>query len=548
MSKHLPQRYYPFSAIIGQDDFKLCLILNLIDPLIGGVLAIGDKGTGKTTLIRSIAQLMQSEGTFPFVNLPVGVTEDRLLGHIDLEKLVNDKKEVIKHGLLHQADQGILYIDEINLLQDYLTDLLLDASATGGYYLEREGLSSFFSSRFCLVGSMNPEEGELRPQLKDRFGLSLNIQTPQETSLRAQIIQHRIAFDTDPDAFYQTYLPQEKETAHKILKAKELLPSIKVDYALIEACAQLAIQHQVEGLRADILLLRTAKAFAAWQGDLTLIEKHLYAISDYVLNHRKKNNPDYSSKPPQPDNQPNPPQENTEQPKEQAAFFEALQPDNQFSKLKSVLHSSKNTPQPYIPSNGNSEKLVDVPKSLSQYLATDRFEIKNKQKEPLSTTHHIFLIDASGSMLKDRLISYAKGAIEKLSTQLKRNTEAYSIISLVEGNAKILLETAQNMQQVEQALQKLETGGKTNIIAGLKKVKQLTANPNHLHQATIITDGKFNSGGDLSEAKLAFQTYCKGLNSAQVIDAEQGIVKLGLAKQFAQQINANYEPLLIGND
>ena len=285
------QLNFPFSAIVGQDDFKLALILNLVDPLIGGVLAIGDKGTGKTTLIRSVANLMSSQQNSSFVNLPIGASEDRLLGSIDLEQLINTKKEIVNLGLMAQANEGILYVDEINLLQDYLTDILLDAAASGSYYLEREGVSHYFKSRFCLVGSMNPEEGNLRPQLKDRFGLSVTIKTPTDVVIRQQIIKQRFKFDDNPVSFIANYKSEEESISKQIEAAKKNLKAIQITDAIIEYCSELAVKHQVEGLRADILLLKTARAYVAYKNTVTITKKDVDVIANFVLNHRSLHTP-----------------------------------------------------------------------------------------------------------------------------------------------------------------------------------------------------------------------------------------------------------------
>ena len=244
---------YPFTAILHQEDLKLCLLLNLIDPSIGGVLATGDKGTAKTTMVRGLSQLMGTD--FPFVNLPIGATEDRVLGSINLEALINQKTTIVDKGLLAQAHQGFLYIDEVNLLNDYLMDVLLDASATGGYYLEREGVSQWMDSRFCLVGTMNPEEGALRPQLLDRFGLSVTIQTPKDVKTRTKIAMQRLHFDSDPTAFYQQFEVTEQAIKEQITLANQRLHTVLISDTILDQCAAFSIANQVEGMRADILLL-----------------------------------------------------------------------------------------------------------------------------------------------------------------------------------------------------------------------------------------------------------------------------------------------------
>ena len=277
---------YPFTAVIGQNDFKLSLLLTIIDPSIGGVLVVGDKGTGKTTLIRSLAALMKEHQNFSFVNLPIGASEDRVLGHINLEKLINNKQEQVVPGLLAKANKGILYIDEVNLLNDYLMDVLLDAAASGGYYLEREGLSKYLESKFCLIGSMNPEEGNVRPQLKDRFGLSVFVRTNTIAAERLQIIKNRMSFDDDASLFVKSYAEKEIVIYNNIKKAKKILNTIVVTDEIYIAVTNLVLEHKVEGHRADILLIKTARAYAAYLGDSTVTIHHLETIKDFVLNHR----------------------------------------------------------------------------------------------------------------------------------------------------------------------------------------------------------------------------------------------------------------------
>lgn len=276
---------FPFTAIVGQEDFKLCLILNLIDPNLGGVLASGDKGTGKTTTVRALSQLMGSEQV-PFINLPLGATEDRVLGSIALEALINEKRKVVEKGLLAQAHGGILYIDEINLLNDYLMDVLLDAAASGGYYLEREGISQWLDSRFCLVGTMNPEEGELRPQLLDRFGLSVDVFTPSSMEQRMEISSRRLSFDTAPEAFLNKFSEAETQLKSSIIKAKNMLPLLHIPAEISRKCTELAMEHKVEGMRADILLMKAARANAAYDGRNTVAAKDVEAIAKFVLKHR----------------------------------------------------------------------------------------------------------------------------------------------------------------------------------------------------------------------------------------------------------------------
>lgn len=277
---------FPFTAISAQEDFKLALILCMIDPTLGGVLAFGDKGTGKTTTVRGLSNLMPD---FPFVNLPIGATEDRVLGTVKLETLINEKRAEIHKGLLATANHGVLYIDEVNLLNDYLMDVLLDAASSGGYYLERDHISQWLESKFCLVGTMNPEEGELRPQLLDRFGLSVTIKTPMDKAVRMEIVNRRLQFDADPDAFCALFQEQESLLSQRIIKAKSKLKHIILSSVLHEAITDTCIQYQVEGLRADILLMKAARAHAAWYDKKEADSEDVHKVMSFVLSHRSKN-------------------------------------------------------------------------------------------------------------------------------------------------------------------------------------------------------------------------------------------------------------------
>ncbi|SNR51534.1 magnesium chelatase subunit D [Lutibacter agarilyticus] len=554
---------FPFSAIVGQDDFKLALLLNVIDPLLGGVLAIGDKGTGKTTLIRSLAHLIEAEDSFPFVNLPIGVSEDRVLGHVNLEKLINEKREQVQLGLLAKAHKGCLYIDEINLLNDYLMDVLLDASATGSYHLEREGISKTIESRFCLIGSMNPEEGDLRPQLKDRFGLSVVIKTAISLEERTQIISNRLQFDDHPQDFVTTYAEKQEKIVEQIKNAQKNLKSIKIDESLYEIAANLALINEVEGHRADILLLKTSRAYAAYLSDTIVEEFHLQKIAPFVLNHRS-NNGDFSkeqsnSKEEQQQEQQHQEQqeENSSNSSQQEHTFQSIIPANERKHLNGVKAGSKNgaNTKSYHQQNQLTEspselKNIDNRKTVSQYLATDKFEIKNKFQQSKTQPHLIFLLDSSGSMLKEKVVAYAKGLVEKFAKSESGLKPIYSLISLYNGDADLIQDSSKDMDELLEKLKDIKTGGKTNIIPAFKRIKALTNNSKDInYELIIITDGKFNTDAEnaFDEAVIACQTYCKSVHQLTVVDAEKGLVKLNLAQKFATKIRANYEPLMLQN-
>lgn len=538
---------FPFSAIVGQDAFKMALILSVIDPTIGGVLAVGDKGTGKTTLIRSLASVLSKSENVPFVNLPIGASEDRVLGSIQLGTLINEKKEVIQKGLLAKANGGMLYVDEINLLNDYLMDSLLDASATGSYYLEREGISQKMDSRFCLIGSMNPEEGDLRPQLKDRFGLSVNITTPTDTSERSLIVKHRMKFDARPDVFVREFKQQEEALFQKLEQAKSNLRNTDVSNEIITYATELAISYGVEGVRADILLIKAASAFTAWNGEIKVTVEHVNSISDFVLNHRKKQEPNNQQSPDQ-DQQQNEEQNQDQSSEGKEERTESKRPDNNWNPLALEGKSRKG-----VAADGrlhraeiSNEQQVDTRKTVGQYMANDRFEVIPKHEENRSIMHVIFLLDASGSMRKEGIVSFAKGFIERVVIENEGKRIQFSLMAMHDDQAKIYEEKASNAGLLIQKMEEIPTGGKTNAVMALKLLKGIVSNEKKTtNQLIFLTDGKFGNGSseDIQQVISAFQIYGKSLSQTTIIDTERGTISLDLVKQFADKIGARYEQI-----
>jgi magnesium chelatase subunit I len=317
---------FPFAAIVGQDEMTLAIQVVAVDPSIGGVLVLGDRGTGKSTAVRALADLLppiqvvkgcpyrcdpsQAANACPVcqardpktkvvserqavavVDLPLGATEDRVVGALDLEKALSQGIKQFSPGLLAQAHRGFLYIDEVNLLDDHLVDLLIDVAASGENLVEREGLSVRHPARFVLVGSGNPEEGELRPQLLDRFGLSVQVRTPQDLKLRVDIIKRRDAFEKDPTAFKALWHKDNQKLQKRILKARERLAEVTVSDDMLMLCARLCQQLGTDGLRSELTLLRATRAFAALQGQLTVQAEHLQSMAPLALRHRLRRNP-----------------------------------------------------------------------------------------------------------------------------------------------------------------------------------------------------------------------------------------------------------------
>lgn len=314
---------YPFTAIVGQEEMKLALILNIIDPRIGGVIIMGDRGTGKSTTIRALADLLPEIEVIkdnpynqhptddvisftnkiiepnkttthikvPMVDLPLGATEDRVCGTIDIEKALTAGIKAFEPGLLAKANRGILYVDEVNLLENHLIDILLDSAASGWNTVEREGISIRHPARFVLVGSGNPEEGELRPQLLDRFGMHAEVTTVKEPTLRVKIVQERAAFDTDPQKWIEKYKEMQNILKQQISDAQILLPSVQIDSNLELKIAQICSELNIDGLRGDIVINFAAKAFAAFEKRTKVTVDDISKVITLCLRHRLRKDP-----------------------------------------------------------------------------------------------------------------------------------------------------------------------------------------------------------------------------------------------------------------
>ena len=316
---------YPFAAIVGQEDMVLAIQIVAVDPSVGGVLVLGDRGTGKSTAVRGLADVLPplkvvagcpygcapgaSAGScmqcqagasskpkvesrpVPVVDLPLGATEDRVVGALDLEKALSQGVKSFAPGLLAQANRGFLYIDEVNLLEDHLVDLLIDVAASGENLVEREGLSVRHPARFVLVGSGNPEEGELRPQLLDRFGLSVEVKTPQDLTQRVEVVRRRDQFERDPQAFRNTWASVNQKLRNKIVSARKRLPDLALGDEMLHRCADLCQRLGTDGLRAELTLMRSLRAVAALAGRKQVEVDDLRRVAPLVLRHRLRRNP-----------------------------------------------------------------------------------------------------------------------------------------------------------------------------------------------------------------------------------------------------------------
>jgi len=280
--------HFPLAAVVGADDLKLALCLTAIDPRIGGVLIEGPRGMAKSTLARGLADVLASG---PFVTLPLGATEERLVGSLDLDVALGEGRVQFSPGILAKADGGVLYVDEVNLLPDPLVDLLLDVAASGTHRIERDGISHQHSARFVLIGTMNPEEGELRPQLLDRFGLNVALQGMPLPEQRGQIIRRRLAFDADPQGFCAQWQAAQEALRVRCEAARQRLSAIELDEQSLSVISDRCYAAAVDGLRADLVWLRAARAHAAWRGALQIEAEDIDATGEFALRHRRRNDP-----------------------------------------------------------------------------------------------------------------------------------------------------------------------------------------------------------------------------------------------------------------
>jgi magnesium chelatase subunit I len=320
------QTAFPFSAIVGQEEMKLALLVAAVDPRIGGVLVLGDRGTGKSTAVRGLAGLLppmravvgcpyhcdpddvdaacegclsaRAKGELrsrlapvPVIDLPLGATEDRVAGALDLERALTEGVRAFEPGLLAQANRGFLYVDEVNLLEDHLVDLLLDVAASGENVVEREGLSVRHPARFVLVGSGNPEEGDLRPQLLDRFGLAVEVGTPKDLPTRVEVVKQRDAYESDPAGFVRKWKRKDAQLRERIVAARARLGAVEVSESALERAARTCIALGTDGLRGELAMVRAARAVAALEGDAKVTDAHFRSVAPACLRHRLRRSP-----------------------------------------------------------------------------------------------------------------------------------------------------------------------------------------------------------------------------------------------------------------
>ncbi|MFT2011109.1 putative cobaltochelatase [Pontibacter sp. 13R65] len=556
---------YPFAAIVGQEKLKLALLLSAINPGIGGVLIRGEKGTAKSTAARALAEIVPPilkvadcpyncaqgkllavcaacqqpdvqvvEAMSPFVNLPLGATEDRVIGSLDLEGVLAERKKKLQPGLLAAAHQGILYIDEVNLLPDHLVDVLLDIAAMGVNTIQREGLSVSHPARFTLIGTMNPEEGNLRPQFLDRFGIMVDVEAPGDIKERTEVVRRRIAFEADTDKFRAHYKTPQKALQQQLIAARQLLPSVIFPEGLLTLISQLCTELGVTSLRADIVLYKTALTLAAWAKRLEVTAEDVRQAAELALTHRKRKTPfsedklngdkldelmqQASSKP---QNQPhdNPATQpeitselaeetspDTEQKQEEE---EAIQKDSPAAeqvfgaapaiaspqvetvpaknfllqappagRRNKTMHTQRGHFVRAVPDTSPTDLAVEatVYQSLlrdPEQLTVSRQDLHQKVRSGKVGNLILFVVDASGSMAASRRMEAVKGAVLSLLTDAYQSRDEVGLIAFRGIEAQVLLPPTNSVELAEQAMRNLPTGGRTPLPHALQLTCQL---------------------------------------------------------------------------
>lgn len=494
---------YPFSAIVGQQEMKLALLLAAVDWRLG-VLLRGDKGSGKTTAARGLAALLPAPA--PFINLPLGATEDRLIGGLHLERAIQGDP-VLKPGLLSEAHGGVLYIDEVNLLPPHLGDALLDAAATGMHVVEREGLSASHPAEFVLLGSMNPEEGSLRPQLLDRFALAATIGAPLDPTERVAIMERRMAFDRDPERFHQSWADEENHLRQQIATARVSLPHIACSPQMLAHISTLVCAHHIRSLRADLALLRAAIAYAALQGEPSVTPAHIDAVQSLALAHRTRD-PRPPSPPPPPQQQPQPEASPSDEPRQDATRApERVFAPRAVEAPALELHHADVTRSGSAPASTKARgpvmrsqpsaapRELDLRATLTHALRetgspTPRLaDLHERVRAPIAATRFLLLIDSSGSHAVRERMRLVKGAALQLLTRSFQRGDEVTLLVFRGTSAEVILEPSPQLDDAAAALEYLPTGGRTPLAHGLALARSYVT-PNTL--LLLITDGRAN--------------------------------------------------------
>jgi magnesium chelatase subunit D len=625
---------YPFSALVGQESLKTALLLNAVYPAIGGVLVRGEKGTAKSTAARGLRALLPvvpavegcpyhcdptapwpecphcttvgerrtTEGPAPFVDLPLGATEDRVLGTLDIERALREGRRAFQPGLLAAAHRGILYIDEVNLLPDHLVDVLLDAAALGVNTVQREGVSVIHPSRFLLIGTMNPEEGNLRPQLLDRFGLMVDVAGPREPGVRAEVVRRRLAFEADAVAFAARWECEQGALRRRIAEARGRLASVTLDDGLLSAITRLCCEFEVDGLRADIVLHKTARALAALDGRTVVTTADVKAAAALALPHRQRRRPfeqthldqdrlnqcmarlqqldEHSGEAASSDTDaPAGPLPETGEGKgdgERVFDADRAQPVRriELGAQRHVTPSMVRGRRNPAPNRERGHYVRAVPDANPASLAVDATlraavlrggqvdgrplvrsaDLHRKERAGRTGTLILFVVDASGSMAARRRTEVVKCAVLGLLQSAYEQRDVVGVIAFRGVRAEVVLPPTVCVESAERALHLLPTGGRTPLAHALVSAGEVIqgfrgGQPSVPALLVLLSDGKANVslpgtvGDPWAQTLEAARVLASAGVSALVLDSDAGFVRLGQSCELAAALGGECLPL-----
>jgi magnesium chelatase subunit D len=622
---------FPFSAVVGHDDLRLALLLNAVHPGIGGVLVRGEKGTAKSTVVRALAALLPDLDVVPgcrfgcdpaldstcpdgphsadvperrparLVELPVGATEDRLVGSLDLERALTEGVRAFQPGLLAAAHRGVLYVDEVNLLHDHLVDLLLDAAAMGRAHIEREGVSVSHAASFLLVGTMNPEEGELRPQLLDRFGLTVAVRAARDVPTRTEVIRRRLAYEADPDGFAREWEADDAELAERIVRARAALPAVVLPDAEVRRIAAVCAAFEVDGMRADLVVARTAVARAAWRGGDEVAEDDVEVAVRLALPHRRRRDPfdepgmeeqqledamrqaaEHADGPEDPDDDPDGGQQEP-QPEQAGDQSTSNGPANGSGERPPAApapafrarllqvpgvgegapgrrsRSRARTGRVVRPStaDGSGLHLVGTLAAAAPHqavrgrsgpgLVLRGDDLRLAVREGREGNLVLFVVDASGSMAARQRMSAVSGAVISLLRDAYQRRDKVGVVTFRGSSAEVALPPTTSVDAAALRLRQLRTGGRTPLADGLLRARRLlqterVRDPRRRPLLVLLTDGRATAtgaGGDpTGDALRAAGLLAADGVATVVVDCENGPVRLGLSARLAVALEA----------
>ena len=580
---------YPFSAIVGHDRLRLALLLCAVRPEIGGVLIRGEKGTAKSTAARALAAVLaQADPGARLVELPIGATEDRVVGSLDLQKVLRDGEHAFSPGLLARAHGGVLYVDEVNLLGDHLVDVLLDAAAMGRVHIERDGVSHSHEARFTLIGTMNPEEGELRPQLLDRFGLAVDVAASRDVEVRSAVIRARLDYEADPAGFAARHADADAELAHRVAAARARVDAVELPDNELRRIAALCAAFDVDGMRADLVVARTAVAHAAWRGADTVTEEDIRAAAELALPHRRRRDPfDEPGIDPQqleqalsatadgPDDEPDPPgggQAPTAQPESAApqgnsgSTRPAAPPAPSFRTRALTVpgigdghagrrSAARNSSGAAVRAAGPDEQGHGVHLFATVLAAADRRRTAGPLRPDAEDLRRavrigregnlvIFVVDASGSMAARDRMAAVTGATLSLLRDAYQRRDKVAVITFRAQGARIVLPPTTSANTAARRLAGLDTGGATPLAEGLLAARDIVLRErardgSRRPLVVILTDGRATAGADpLRRSRQAADMLAAEGVAAVVVDCETSFVRLGLAAELAGRLGA----------